>query len=131
MGVWGPPSSMRWSPLQSLLSGASRHHKSIVACTRKLVEEVDSSGRSRFDRFADDFDHHDRRFIEDPAETYRQLREQCPVMRSERHGGFWLVSRYEDVRAASKDWERFTRRYQMCRQYPHRIRVRSRISRSK
>jgi cytochrome P450 len=60
------------------------------------------------ERMIDDFDHHDPQFIADPVETYQALRERCPVLRSERHGGFWFVSRYEDVRAASKDWERFT-----------------------
>jgi len=60
------------------------------------------------DRLIDDFDHHDPRFIEDPVAACSEMREQCPVLWSDRHGGYWFVTRYDDVRAASKDWERFT-----------------------
>jgi len=40
--------------------------------------------------------------------VYEELRSRCPVSRSPRYGGFWLVTRYEDVRRAAKDWETFT-----------------------
>lgn len=57
--------------------------------------------------FAADFDHHDPRFVADPGPAYAVL---PPVVRSGRHGGFWLLTRYEDVRAAAKDWRTFTSR---------------------
>ena len=38
---------------------------------------------------------------------YARLREECPVAYSERHGGHWTLTRYEDVRAASLDHKRF------------------------
>lgn len=60
------------------------------------------------DRLIDDFDHHDPRFIEDPVAACSEMRERCPVLWSDRYGGYWFVTRYDDVRAASKDWERFT-----------------------
>jgi len=49
-----------------------------------------------------DFDHHDPQF---PAnDTYRQLRQTCPVAWSEEYGGFWILSRYEDIaNVARKD----------------------------
>ena len=55
------------------------------------------------------FDPHDPRFIEDPYPTWAELRERCPVVHSDRYmGGFWTLSRYEDVKAAVSDWRRFT-----------------------
>lgn len=49
-----------------------------------------------------DFDHHAPDF---PAnETYRRLRQQCPVAWSESYGGFWVLSRYQDIaNVARKD----------------------------
>src|ERR1700761_2300283 len=35
-------------------------------------------------------------------------REQCPVARTEEGGGFWLVTRYEDVKRVLEDWETFS-----------------------
>src|SRR5262245_53724983 len=58
--------------------------------------------------FAADLDHHDPRFVVEPWPVYAEARRSCPVVRSERYGGFWLVTRYEDLRAAAKDWETFT-----------------------
>lgn len=49
-----------------------------------------------------DFDHHAPDF---PAnETYRRLRQECPVGWSESYGGFWVLSRYQDIaNVARKD----------------------------
>ena len=57
---------------------------------------------------AADLDHHDPRFVVEPWPVYAEVRRACPVARSERYGGFWLVTRYEDVTAAAKDWQTFT-----------------------
>lgn len=54
------------------------------------------------------FDHHDPDFIADPWPTYETLRSECPVLRSERHDGYWLVTQYDDILAILKDWETFT-----------------------
>lgn len=53
-----------------------------------------------FDPFSDDF--HD-----DPYNTYRWLRDEAPVYRSDRYG-FWALSRYDDVVMALRDWRTFT-----------------------
>lgn len=45
--------------------------------------------------------------LDDPYENYRRLRDQQPLYYSERYG-FYAVSRYEDVRAVSRDWETFS-----------------------
>jgi cytochrome P450 len=55
-----------------------------------------------------DFDHHDPGFVENPWPVYDELRRLAPVARSEQHGGFWLMTRFADVRAAAKDWQTFT-----------------------
>jgi cytochrome P450 len=48
-----------------------------------------------------------RELHEDPYPTYRRLREECPVYHSEELG-FTALFGYEDVKAASRDWETFT-----------------------
>jgi len=56
-----------------------------------------------------DFDPHTAEFIEDPYPTYERLRLECPVAHSDRYmGGFWLVTRYADVKAALADWRTYT-----------------------
>jgi cytochrome P450 len=37
-----------------------------------------------------------------------ERRDQCPVGRSEEHGGFWVVSTHADVVAVGQDWQTFT-----------------------
>lgn len=39
---------------------------------------------------------------------YDELRTSCPVSRGENHGGYWSLSRYEDVRAAALDHETYS-----------------------
>jgi cytochrome P450 len=41
-------------------------------------------------------------------EILSHLRSQCPVARSDRHGGYWVVSRYEDVYHVAEDWQTFS-----------------------
>lgn len=40
-------------------------------------------------------------------EQYRRMREECPVARSDRFGGFDYINRYDDVRAVLQDSDRF------------------------
>src|SRR5690242_8029047 len=44
---------------------------------------------------------------EDPYPAYRRLRDEAPVYHNPERG-FWAVSRYDDVVAVSRDWQRFT-----------------------
>ncbi|HTX62878.1 MAG TPA: hypothetical protein VMD28_04530, partial [Acidimicrobiales bacterium] len=48
-----------------------------------------------------DFDHHDPAFS--APETYASLRRECPVGWSDRYGGFWVLSRYEDIANAARN----------------------------
>lgn len=43
----------------------------------------------------------------DPYPTYRELRDAAPVYHNESRG-FWALSRFEDVRSASRDWATFS-----------------------
>jgi cytochrome P450 len=55
-----------------------------------------------------DFDPVDPAFIADPYPVYAHMREQCPVARADRFGGYWLISRYSDVRESARDTEAFS-----------------------
>lgn len=54
------------------------------------------------------FDHKDSKVLADPAGFWSVLREEAPVAWSDRYGGFWILSRYQDVAAASRDTETFS-----------------------
>jgi cytochrome P450 len=57
-----------------------------------------------------DFDHTDDAWAADPYPIWDELRRTCPVAHTERYGGAWLPTRYEDVAAIAYDTERFTSR---------------------
>lgn len=49
------------------------------------------------------------RFYEDPYPLYRHLRDQAPLFRNEERE-LWVLSRYGDIQAVARDWERFVSR---------------------
>ncbi len=69
-----------------------------------MDEPTPSAGCEAFD----DLDIHSRSFSENPFLHYDQLRQDCPVMHSPRYGGFWLLTRYDDVKSAALDWRSYT-----------------------
>ena len=60
--------------------------------------------------FATDFDHTDPRWAANPYPIWEDLRERCPVARTERYGGAWLPTRHDDVAAIAYDTDRFSSR---------------------
>ncbi|HET6949705.1 MAG TPA: cytochrome P450 [Acidimicrobiales bacterium] len=40
--------------------------------------------------------------------TLARMRARCPVTHSDERGGFWVVTRYEDVLRVAQDWETFS-----------------------
>ncbi|GMU77237.1 MAG: cytochrome P450 [Acidimicrobiia bacterium] len=54
------------------------------------------------------FDHWQPEAAVDPYPTLRLLRDECPVAHSDRHGGFWIFTRYDDVSAALRDHETYS-----------------------
>jgi cytochrome P450 len=54
------------------------------------------------------FDPHDPRFLRDPAGVFRPILEHEPLVHSDLYGGFWMLTRYDDVTRAALDHESFT-----------------------
>jgi cytochrome P450 len=54
------------------------------------------------------FDHHDPQFVKDPESVFGPMREEHPLLHSDLYGGFWVLTRYDDVIAAALDHESFT-----------------------
>jgi len=50
-----------------------------------------------------DFDQNSPEFAADPWSKYAELRAGCPVAHTDAHGGFWVLSKYEDVVKVAKD----------------------------
>lgn len=60
--------------------------------------------------WAGDFSHVDPVWAADPYPIQDDLRQRCPIAHTERFGGVWLPTRYEDVVAVAYDTERFSSR---------------------
>ena len=54
------------------------------------------------------FDHNDPEFIRNPHAVYLELQKAQPVVHSDRYGGYWLLTRYHDVRNALLDWQTYS-----------------------
>ena len=67
--------------------------------------------------WARDFDHLDRAWVEDPYTIWERLRVQCPVAHTDRYGGVYLPTRYEDVRAIALDHDNFSSRQVIVRDF--------------
>jgi cytochrome P450 len=50
-----------------------------------------------------DFDHNAPEMVHGLYKAYGELRGQCPVAHSRAHGGYWVLSRYEDVFQVARD----------------------------
>ena len=53
------------------------------------------------------FDPVSAEYFDDPYPTYRRMRDEAPVYRSEQHG-FYALTRYDDVVSAARDWQTYT-----------------------
>jgi cytochrome P450 len=54
------------------------------------------------------FDHLSPAVADDLHHALATLRQACPVAHSDQWGGFWIVSKYEDVLRVVQDWETFS-----------------------
>src|SRR5215469_5735771 len=57
-----------------------------------------------------DFSHLEPQWAADPYLIQDDLRQHCPIAHTDRFGGGWLPTRYEDVAAVAYDTERFSSR---------------------
>ncbi|CAB4365511.1 MAG: cytochrome P450 [Actinobacteria bacterium] len=57
--------------------------------------------------WATDYDIFDPRYVADPFSIWDELRTACPMAHSDRWGGSWLPTRYEDVYAIAHDVVKF------------------------
>lgn len=53
------------------------------------------------------YDHRRVATMADPEQVHARMRSQCPVAHSETYGGFWALTRYADVNAATRDTDTF------------------------
>ncbi len=60
-----------------------------------------TAARIDFDPYSDDY-------FRDPYDTYRRLRDDAPVFQTDAYGGFYALSRYEDVAEAYRDVATFS-----------------------
>ena len=54
-----------------------------------------------------DFDFHGEA-LDTIFEDYRVMHAECPVAWSDRYGGFWTLTTYEDIHAAEHDWDTYS-----------------------
>lgn len=55
-----------------------------------------------------DFDHESEVHAQTWPEEFAQMRDRCPIAWTERHGGFWVATRYEAVVAMARDAKLFS-----------------------
>ena len=55
-----------------------------------------------------DFDVLDEAYVRDPFPRWDELRQTCPIARTDRRGRAWLPTTYADVTALAKDVEHFS-----------------------
>lgn len=58
--------------------------------------------------YATDFDHEDPEFNERFDDVMDDLVGRCPMARSDKGHGYWVVNRHEDVRRCGQDWKTFS-----------------------
>ena len=64
------------------------------------------------DRARIDFDHHTPEFAADKRRLAEEAQRTCPVGWTEAYGGFWVLSRYEDVSFAAKHPELYSSEFE-------------------
>jgi cytochrome P450 len=72
------------------------------------METTSTAGPLTDEWCAHQFDHLSPEFALNLHDTLARMRSAYPIARSEQYGGFWVVSRYEDVLRVAQDWKTFS-----------------------
>lgn len=75
-----------------------------------LRDEASATGRRPVTDWVTDLDHTDPEYAARAPEIWAELRQTCPVARSERFGGMWIPTRHEDISAIAHDTDNFSSR---------------------
>src|SRR5262245_19026560 len=107
----------RWRTARNAPSSSVRRPRMTVderfpRDVRETVDEDPIGTRSEIitgpvSDWATDFSHLEPEWSADPYPIQDQLRERCPIAHTDRFGGGWLPTRYEDVAASAYGTERF------------------------
>jgi cytochrome P450 len=65
-------------------------------------------GVSALDALGHDYDHYDPQFALDPHADYAALRSKCPVAHTANYGGFYVMTKFDDVSAVLHDATTFS-----------------------
>jgi cytochrome P450 len=65
------------------------------------------------------FDIFDPDLQDDPFPFYNELREKCPLGRAETYGGYWIVSRYDDVERVLRDFSTYSSHQVLIPHFDH------------
>ena len=55
-----------------------------------------------------DYDVLDPNYIKNPFPVWDEIREKCPIAHTERWGGSWMPTKYEDLFKIAQDWKHFS-----------------------
>jgi cytochrome P450 len=55
-------------------------------------------------------DHYDAEYAKNPYPKLQELRQRCPVARSDLHGGYWIATKYDDIRELTQNTTTFSSR---------------------
>jgi cytochrome P450 len=69
-----------------------------------------SADRDVVAELIDDFDHHSPAFRAHRLEFYERIHAKCPILQSDRHGGFFYLAGYDDVLKAQRHTDIFSNR---------------------
>jgi cytochrome P450 len=76
--------------------------------TAEVVPSGDSEAATHSARPGIRFDHHSDEFARDPWSVYAKARAECPVAWNEAYGGFWVLSKYDDIKRVALDDHTFS-----------------------
>jgi cytochrome P450 len=98
----------RVSTTFSLIEPGGRGSRAAATLLYQTLFGIVSTVAIRIGRAAvDQFDHHSQDFAQRWRDIYRGMRQHCPAAHSDRHDGFSVLTRYDDIKKVLADPETF------------------------